>query len=530
MKIRLLIISLILLGAYSCGSHQKKLEEKYGLKEKKEKPKTKHVPTLAEIFSQTILSEDLSKYVYKLADTLLDGRETGTRGANKAAEYIKEWMQEQKMLYPDILEGFYQQYTVTQNKKPDVILQTEDNVYHFGKDFISFFPHDSIDLNDDEIIFVGYGIDDKKYNDYAFRDVKGKIVLVIGGEPRDSYGNYIISNEVHPMTGRPMPSVWSTDPLRTYFLRRNAAMRHGAKVMLYYDPYFKNYYWKNYKKYFEDSNIEVSVRRDSIYDFLINKDIFSDITGYDRPEDMHYTKKTRKLDVPIDITYRNNSDIRNAKNVIGILEGDPKSDEFVVVITHYDGQGRSRGVVYPSANDNASGVAASFEIAEAFNVAKDSGFVPRRHIVFINFAGKEQDMIGSRFYISHPVVPIDKTVAVIELHKLGRIRAKKASEIVDFFPIDVSFDGFDKEGFLKQMNHLQSYNYHITLKPKTLTEHSDFFYFMKRHIPIIYFSGGYFDEFHSPDDTAENVSYEVLEQRTRFIFQVIWKLAFQKKI
>ncbi len=534
MKIRLILISFILifLSLYSCGSKKKELREKYGVEEKEKDTKSKHTPTLAEIFAEGINADDLDYHVYHLADSTMEGRETGTHGATKAAKYIWDFFLDQHLMFPKKLDGYFQKYTAAQNEKPSVVLETDIKAYKYGEDFISFFPHDSIDVQADNLIFVGYGIEDPKYNDYAYQDVKDKIVLVVGGEPRDKYGNYILSNDVDPYTGRSLPSVWSQDPIKGYILRRNAAMKHGAKVMLYYEPYHQNYFWQNFKKHFEKKQLEVSVKKDSVYDFFINKDIFADLTGYENPEDIHYTKKTRKYSVPIHINYQNNDDVIDGINTIGILEGNPKSDEYIIILSHYDGQGKHNGEIYPSANDNATGVAASFEIAEAFNAAKDSGFVPRRHLVFMNFSGKEQDMIGGQFYIKHPVVPLEKTIAVIELHKLGRLKDLKSDDdIPDFYPINIAFNGFEKVSFKKNIENMQSYNDYITLKFKPLVETSEYSLFMKKNVPVIYFYGSSdYADYHKPTDTPDRVSYDILEKRTRFIFQIIWQLAYQKKL
>ncbi len=531
MKLRLFFITtfILLLSIYACGSKKKELNEKYGLEEK-EKKKAKHKPTLSEIFAESIKSPELEYHVYRLADSTMEGRETGKRGANKAAKYIWDYFVEQQLLFPKELDGYFQKYTATQNDKPSVVLETDVKEYQFGEDFISFFPHDKIDINDKEVVFAGYGIEDPKYNDYAYQDVKNKIVLVVGGEPRDKYGNFIISNEIDPYSGKNLRSVWSSDPIKGYILRRNAAMKHGAKVMLYYEPYYHDYFWRNFRKHFTKKHLEISVKKDSVYDFFINKDIFADITGYDNPEDIHYTKKTRKYSVPIHINYQNKNDVVEGINAIGILEGNPESDEYVIILSHYDGQGKHDGKIYPSANDNASGVAATFEIAEAFNIAKDSGFVPRRHLVFINFSGREQNMIGSRFYLDHPVVPLDKTIAVVELHKLGRLRdLKYDDELPEFYPINVSFNGYNKTSFKKNLDNIQSYNDNITLKYKPLVEASDYTHFMKKNIPVIYFFGSsVYNDYHEPTDTPERVSFDILEKRTRFIFQIIWQLAYQK--
>jgi len=533
MKLRLFIISAFLfLSFYSCGSKKKQLGEKNGIEKKDKKKKSKHKQTLAEKFAETITADDLDYHVYNLANDMMEGRETGTRGAKKAAKYIGDFFLDQHMLFPKKLEDYLQKYKVTLRKKPAAVLTTDRKSYQYGEDFLSFFPHDKISISDNEIIYVGYGIDEYKYNDYAYHDVKGKIVLVAGGEPRDKFGNYIISNEVDTYTGKSLPSVWSQDPIKGYILRRNTAMKHGVKAMLYYDPQNHDYFWQNFKKNFEKKHLEMSVKKDSIYDFFINKDIFTDITGYDRPEDIEYTKKTRKYQVPITINYQNNNKIIEGSNAIGIVEGDTLSDQYIIVLSHYDGQGKHNGKVYNSANNNASGVAASFEIAEAFNAAKEAGFVPRRHIVFMNFSGYEQDMIGARFYINHPVVPLEKTLAVIETTGLGRIKDVKNDSVPDFYPINIAFSGFNKDRFKKNIKKMQSDNIDsLAIKFKPLVDKSEYTYFMKEKIPTIYYYGSNdYPDYEKPTDTPDRVSYDILEKRTKFLFQIIWQLAYQKKL
>ena len=512
---------------FSCGSKKKKLAEKYGVEEKeKEKEESKHEPTLAEIFSESITVDDLDYHTYNLASDSMQGRMTGTAGARKAANYIRDFFFDQRLLFSMKLDGYKQKYTASKNSMPEVVLTTDRKAYKYGSDFISFFPHDSIDINESDIIFAGYGVDDFRYNDYSFQDVKDKIVLIAGTEPRDVYGNYIIS-------GGQEPSKWSEDPIHAYILKRNAAMKHGAKALLIYDPINHDYFWRNFKKHFAKSKMDVSVKKDSVFDFFINKDIFEDITGYDKPEDIKYTKRTRKMTVPITMSYKNSDEVIESENIVGIIPGKDKkgkdSDQYIIIISHYDGLGRENGKVYNGANDNATGVAASFEIIEAFKTAIDTGFVPKRNLVFINFSGREQEMLGSRFYISHPVIPLEKTVAVIELHKLGRLR--DSEQLGDFYPVNIAFDGFARKAFKQSVNNIQVYNEHIALKFKPLVEHSDFSQFMKKKVPVIYFYGSsYYKDFHKSTDTPDLVSYDILEKRTRFIFQIIWELAYQKKI
>ena len=518
----LLFFFSILLFNISCKSHKlKQLKEDYELSEKKEKKKTKHKPTLAEIIAETITTDDLDYHVYNLAADTMKGRKNGTPEQNMAAEYIKDFFIDEQISFPMELEGFYQNYTVTENNMPVVTFETDLSTYKYGDDFISFFPHDTINIDQDFIIYGGYGIEDYKYNDYAYQDVKGKIVLIAGGEPKDSYGNYIIS-------GGRRPSKWSADPIHSYILKRNAALKHGAKALLIYDPENTEYFWRNFQKKFKNKQLSVSAKYDSLYDFFIKKEMFAGLTGFDRPEDMSYDRKSRKLSVPVKIYYKNTNKVTKSKNVIGLIEGDDRKDEFIVIISHYDGLGEKNGTIYPGANDNASGVAASFEIAEAFRSAIDSGHVPKRSLVFIHFSGKEENMIGSKYYIKHPIIPLEQTKAVVELHQLGRL--KNEEEIGEFFPVYIGTDHFDKYDIKKEIDDINAYNDHIKIHYNAEFAPSDFLQFKALGIPVIYYYGGNFKDYHKPTDTPENVSYEVLNKRTNFIFQVLWKLANDKKL
>lgn len=109
------------------------------------------------------------------------------------------------------------------------------------------------------------------------------------------------------------------------------------------------------------------------------------------------------------------------RNVIGLLKGsDPKlADTYVLVTAHYDGQGERPGPdpVWNSANDNGTGTVSVIELAAALATLNKS---PRRSIVFIAFHGEESGLVGSRFYAAHPVFPLEKTIAGINIEMVGR--------------------------------------------------------------------------------------------------------------
>ncbi|HPF71863.1 MAG TPA: M28 family peptidase, partial [Candidatus Krumholzibacteria bacterium] len=104
-------------------------------------------------------------------------------------------------------------------------------------------------------------------------------------------------------------------------------------------------------------------------------------------------------------------------NVVGVLRGtDPAlRDEALVIGGHLDHVGRQGAVTWPGANDNASGAAAVMSLARAFAAEAAAGRPPRRTVVFVLFAGEEQGLVGAKFHAAHPVVPLAKTAAMVNL-------------------------------------------------------------------------------------------------------------------
>jgi hypothetical protein len=139
------------------------------------------------------------------------------------------------------------------------------------------------------------------------------------------------------------------------------------------------------------------------------------------------------------------------RNVIGLLPGsDPKlGDTYVLVTAHYDGQGTRPGPdrVWNSANDNGSGTVSVIELASALAA---TGKHPRRSVVFIAFHGEESGLVGARFYAEHPAVPLEKTVAGINIEMVGRTddtegNQRKRASVTGFDYSDVG-DVFRRAG------------------------------------------------------------------------------------
>ena len=243
-------------------------------------------------------------------------------------------------------------------------------------------------------------------------------------------------------------------------------------------------------------------------------------------------------------------------NVIGILPGsDPKlKDEAIVIGAHYDHLGRGvdgslaqrEGEIHHGADDNASGTAGLLELARMFSTQKPK---PRRTIVFIAFSGEEEGLIGSNYYVNHPVVPIANTVAMINLDMVGRLNEKKlvvggvgtaqewrsmleAHNVVQSATVSLNSPAMTVGAGRAPMPIVVGANGRpvVTLDPAkrfslTMNEDgygpSDHSSFYAKQIPVLFFWTGTHADYHKPSDTAEKINYDGLTQITSFVASIV---------
>jgi hypothetical protein len=189
------------------------------------------------------------------------------------------------------------------------------------------------------------------------------------------------------------------------------------------------------------------------------------------------------------------------KNVVAVLEGrGPLADETIVIGAHYDhlGERKTAGgqtIVFHGANDNASGVAVMLETADILAHRKDK--LPRR-VVFVAFSGEELGLLGSLYYVNHPAVPLDKTIAMINLDVVGRMESDTV----------VSMGAFTSKT-LAEMIDREIKRYELKLDEMSwvypVSDHAGFY---SRGIPAVFFmTGGGFGDMHTPADQADTLNY-----------------------
>ena len=173
----------------------------------------------ASVYGNTILAGDLKKHLEIIASDKYEGRETGRKGQKMAAEYIANHFK--SIGVPGGNKGeYYQEFPLIIQHSGGTDISINDKKYRFIDDFYFYRGFNDTSFITDEVVFVGYGIEDKRYSDYKNIDVKGKVIMVLAGEPFKK-GKSIItrSKEASP---------WSMN----WRMKMQAAKDKGARAIL----------------------------------------------------------------------------------------------------------------------------------------------------------------------------------------------------------------------------------------------------------------------------------------------------------
>jgi hypothetical protein len=211
----------------------------------------------------------------------------------------------------------------------------------------------------------------------------------------------------------------------------------------------------------------------------------------------------------------------DVKNVIGVLDGEgPHADEIVVVGAHYDHLGRGGfGSLMPGsheihngADDNASGTVSVLELARRFG---HRGPAPAkklpRKLVFMTFSGEEEGLIGSAYYVKNPVFPLNKTIAMINLDMVGRLKDDKLT----VYGVGTSPHW---EKLLKKL--APEHQLHLILKPEGFGP-SDQSSFYGKKIPVLHFFTGTHPDYHRPGDKWQKINITGMDRVVDLIEQIV---------
>ena len=219
------------------------------------------------------------------------------------------------------------------------------------------------------------------------------------------------------------------------------------------------------------------------------------------------------------------------ENVVAIIEGKSKPEEYIVISSHLDHEGIKNGEIYNGADDDGSGTVALLEIAEAFQAAATEGNGPARSIIFLHVSGEEKGLLGSRYYTDNPLYPLANTVANLNIDMVGRTDPKRESKNRNYVYL-IGTDRLSTElhEISEQANDATlkmdlDYTYNAADDPNRFYFRSDHYNFAKNNIPVIFYFNGTHADYHKPTDTVEKIEYDLLAQRAKLVFYTAWKLA-----
>ena len=471
-------------------------------------------------YASTITEAELKEHLFTYASDEFEGRDTGKPGQKKAAEYLKKHYQDLNI--SSVIEGnYFQKVPLNIVKNPEVTMTVNGKSFTYFDDYLSPSAASTGNISTSEIVYVGYGIDDEKYSNYTDLDVKGKVVVFKNGEPKNRAGNNII-------TGTKKASKWSNGR-QEMAAKRDAAKSKGAKAAFFMnDALFKRYaaFFRNRNS----NNLSLPTKKDAeaaMYSFLISEKM-----GKALVRNITKSTKSGKVATKLEMTYKSVTVSQPSENVVAMIKGSEKPEEYIVISAHLDHVGvNAKGEIFNGADDDGSGTVSLLEIAQAFKTAADNGHGPKRSIIFLHVTGEEKGLLGSRYYTDYePLVPLANTVANLNIDMVGRIDPKRKGDRNYIYLI-----GADKlstelhdisETVNKEFTNIElDYTYNDENDPNRFYYRSDHYNFAKNNVPIIFYFNGTHADYHRASDTPDKINYDLLENRSRLVFHTAWELA-----
>lgn len=488
-------------------------------------------------YAQTIKADDLKLLLAVLTADSLQGRETGEVGQRKAAQFIAQQFKAAGIPAKADRNSYFQKILLRSDNWADIGLTVDGQEFRNRSDFYVYpgYTSDVPKLALKELVFVGYGIEDPKYNDYEKADVKGKAVVFYDGEPMSTDGKSLI-------TGSEFRTNWSLDWRKKVRL----AKQKGATMVFIVDPKFEDNVKKNRKQISTygwkpvGTDVE-SKANDMVNCLFITPAVAKAIMG-DKAEKVEkeladlrggQNFKQVKLKNKIEVRLDKESKSLEGSNVLAVIEGSDSllKKEFVFVTAHYDHLGMSDStIIYHGADDNGSGTSGVIEIARAFQEAKNKGAGPKRTVVCMLVSGEEKGLLGSQYYTEFPLFPLDRTVADVNIDMIGRVDERHATNPDYVYVIGSDRLSTELHDISEWQNEEHTkmeldYRYNAKDDPNHYYERSDHYNFAEKGIPAIFYFNGTHPDYHRPTDTYDKINFDALAKRAQLAFCTAWEIA-----
>ena len=468
---------------------------------------------------KSLSSERMLADIRTLSGPAFNGRQSGTNADLESARWVAQEFLSAGLRFPRVHNGSLVVPSFTEKDgassgaiativptpvfAPDPIVRAGStdrlDTKTLGLDYLPIFDSPSAEIQA-PIVFVGYGIvdADQHIDDYAGVDVTNCIVLFLRGRPEHYPRAVSHADKVRSARERgAIGYLTATGPLlHPYEIRRGVTGSPSAF----------------YGQLPQDQAIPGAWISTAMAQMLLQQ---SDGTGSDRlrilQERLNQTPSSQatKTDSFASLQWKTITENGLLINVLGMIPG--TGPETVIIGAHRDHFGRPGGLLFPGADDNASGTAVILEVARALAKLERR---PSQTIFFISFSGEERDMLGSRLYTSHPVVPLRLTKAMINIDHAGVGNGR----------LTVGVTGIEKDIALEAG---QSAGVKEKLDLYGFFPGGDHVPFKEAGVPTVTIvSGGVHPHFHQPTDTADTIDPKILKVTSQFVLGLTWQLAY----
>ena len=458
--------------------------------------------------ASTIKAKELKQKLTIIAGADMEGRETATEGQRKAADYIENYFKKLGLLAGNF-DSYQMYFPVYMDTAPQSSLIINNTSYTAMQDY-SFNAGNTNAGNSktNEIVFAGYGLKDSASDDYTNLDVKDKWVLVMPASSKNpgdktSYTNY---------------------------QKFQQAKAHNAAGLLI----VSNDFPKTATDYSRGNMTNKAPVADSAMPVIyVSFKLASQIVGRDiSTNNLCSTCEKKAYAARLSFTLTKSTIQLQSSNVIAVLPGTDKKDEYIFITAHYDHLGKRGDIIYYGADDDGSGTASVLEIAEAFANARDKGFSPRRTIVFMTVSGEEKGLWGSEYYTDHPIFPLNKTTVDLNIDMVGRQDPTRTYGDKDNYVYTIGDDKLSTD-LAKITDSINNLYTHLELDrkfndpndPNRFYYRSDHYNFAKNGVPVIFYFNGTHADYHQPTDTVDKIVFKLMAKRVKLVFYTAWEMA-----
>ncbi len=383
--------------------------------------------------AQAINADSLLQHIKDLSADSMEGRAPGTPGEQKATAYMQREFQALG-LKPGNPDGTWIQKVqligYTSHPTAKIVSGGKTLALEYPDDYVASSRHNrpEIKVDNSDVVFVGYGVVAPEYgwDDYKGLDVKGKTILMLVNDPPVTVAGDTAQLDTTMFKGKAM----------TYYGRWTykyeiASTKGAAAAIIIHETGPAGYPYAVVKGSFSAEQFDIpsptAEQRVPVEGWITAdkaREMFRDAgLNFDSLHAAAARKDFRPVTLKAKATWDVKVDVRTieSKNVVAKLEGGSKKDEYMVYTAHWDHLGRDTALkgdqIYNGALDNASGSAGLIEIARAFTKLATP---PDRSILFLSVTGEEKGLIGSEYYATHPLYPLSKTAADLNMDGLNQ--------------------------------------------------------------------------------------------------------------